>query len=247
MFFVFSKLLNFSISPINWVIVLLVVSLIIKRRRLKQGILALSVAIALLFTNGPLLQTAVKAWSKPYNIPLDTARVYEFAIVAGGSVGYSPDWRQVDFNDRADRITEAIRLYRLGKIRKLYLSGESAFNLIHGISYAPQFLQYMKEMGVNPEDIILEQHARTTRENILNLKKFLTTQNTDTPILMITSGWHMRRLMKGFAGSGLHLVPYGVDVPSPTPTVQWEDFIPSWKTARGWQELIHELVGWMVI
>ena len=247
MFFVFSKLFNILASPINWIVGLLIIGFLVKNRKVRLGLWGFAVCLFLVFTNGLLLSKAVMAWSAPYLQMNDTNRIYELAIVAGGSTGYSDVLQQVDYNERGDRMTEAIRLYRLGKIKKLYLSGESAFNIINSVSYAPQFLAYMQEMGVNPTDIILEKHARTTRENILNLKLLLPENSGTTPVLLITSGWHMRRLLKGFEGSGFYLVPYAVDVSGPGPHLGWQDFLPSWQAALGWQKMIHEIIGILII
>jgi uncharacterized SAM-binding protein YcdF (DUF218 family) len=188
----------------------------------------------------------VNLWSEEYNIHPDTSQVFDIAVVVGGSINYSQNWQQVDYNEQADRITEAIRLYRLGRVRKIYFSGEAAFNERNGISYAPQFLNYMKEMGVSREDIIMEKNARTTAENVKYLKELLP-KDRDTKILLITSGWHMRRTLKGFRHSELQLIPYAVDVPSLHDKRSWLDYLPCWQTAQDWQKLIHEMVGILFI
>lgn len=226
---------------------LLILSFVIKKKARKKIIIGFTLILTIIFTNGQLFVLAIHAWSKPYCSLPDTSRVFEIALVAGGSVGYSDDLNQMDYNEKADRITEAMRLYRLGRIKKLYFSGESAFNLKKGITHAPQFLAYMKDMGVNPKDIVLEQEARTTRENVINLRKLLSGQNRETPILLITSGWHMRRFLKGFEFAGLRLVPYAVDVPGIDPDPEWQDFLPSWNVAQDWQMLIHEIVGLLIL
>ncbi|MGM0408662.1 MAG: YdcF family protein [Bacteroidota bacterium] len=165
-------------------------------------------------------------------------------IVLGGAVSWSSKWRQMDFNKNGDRITETIRLYRLGRIKKIIILGESAFKE----KYAPQALQYMAQMGVNPADIILEQQSRTTRENILFVKSILEEQEVkDNNILLITSGWHMRRALKGFNQNGIHPTPYAVDVPSPEPVEKWNDLLPTWQAALQWQKLFHEIAGLLVI
>lgn len=246
MFFILSKILNFITSPINWLLVLLVLTYWLKQKKWKRLFLALAMIVFMVFTNKILYIKVVNLWSDAYIIPPDTAQTFEIAIVAGGSVNYSQNWQQVDYNDRADRITEAIRLYRKEKVKKIYLSGEAAFNIRNGISYAPHFLHYMEEMGVSKEDIILEKNARTTAENVKYLQELLP-QKTDASILLITSGWHMRRTLKGFQSSELQLVPYAVDVPSLHPKTSWLDFLPRWQTALDWQKLIHEMVGLLFI
>lgn len=246
MFFVLSKMFNFITSPINWLIAIGILFFLLESKKWKRATAIIWLIVFIVFTNGRLCSHAISAWSAEYNISFDSNNTYEIAIVAGGSVGYSEDWKQFNYNERADRMLEAIRLYRKGNIRRLYLSGESAFNDIRGISYAPLFLQYMEEMGVNRKDIILEKQARTTAENIKYLQELLP-DVADEEILLITSGWHMRRTLKGFQKTGLNPVPYAVDVPTPFPALQWQDFLPSWHAAQNWQKLIHEMVGMLVI
>ncbi len=247
MLFILSKIFNFFTSPINWIVLLLVTIIFLKSKKWRRRLFSLTTILILVFTNNQLYIKAVNYWSAPFKNQFDENEVYEIAIIAGGSVNYSPNWGQLDYNDRADRITEAIRLYRLGKIKKLYFSGESAFNIKGGIFYATEFLKYMNEIGVDSKDIILEKQARTTAENVKFLKEILKDKNTEMPILLITSGWHMRRILKGFENSGLQLIPYPVDVPSLHPGQTWSDYLPSWKTSQNWQKLIHEIVGLAII
>ena len=128
----------------------------------------------------------------------------------------------------------------------MLISGEQAINIYHGKSYATQFLNYMEQMGVKREDIVLEQKARTTRENIMLINEMVS-KNDHPKILLITSGWHLRRAMKGFKTSGLNIVPYGVDVTSREEIHSFSELLPAWKAAVKWQELIHEIVGMAVI
>lgn len=245
MLFVFSKIFDFFTSPINWILMSMIIFFLLKSGIWKRIFFFITLFLILIFTNKQLYIKAVNYWSARYNKPFPQNEVFEVAIVAGGAVNYSPNWKQVDYNEQADRVTEAIRLYHLGKVKRIYFSGESAFNLRNGVSFAPEFLSYMEQMGVDPSDIVLEQQARTTAENISYLTEMLTTNQS--PILLITSGWHMHRIMKGFNNSGLNLVPYSVDVPEMHPVQVWTDFLPSWKAAQNWQKLIHEVAGLAII
>ncbi len=141
MLFIFSKILNFFTSPINWIFILVFISFVLKSTKWKRTFFVVSLFFLLIFTNKQLYIKAVNYWSAPYKKQIGKNEVFEIAMVPGGAVSYSPTWKQMDYNERADRLTEAIRLYRLGKVKKLYLSGESAFNIKGGISYAPEFLK----------------------------------------------------------------------------------------------------------
>ncbi|MEI6139773.1 MAG: YdcF family protein [Mariniphaga sp.] len=233
-------------SPINWILGSLLLSIYIRKNLLRSLVLWGALILSLIFTNKQLQIEAYRAWSAPYRTAMDTSMVYDLAVVLGGSTDYSKEWNQIDYNEAADRMTEAIRLYRLGRVKKILVSGDQAINIYNGKTYAPYFLNYMEQMGVNRQDIILEQKAMTTRENIFLIKEMIL--KYDQPkILLITSGWHLRRAMKGFKASGLNLVPYGVDVPSRNDIYSWNDLLPSWMVAVRWHVLIHEMVGMMVI
>ena len=245
MLFIFSKIFNFFTSPINWILILTIISFLLKAVKWKRILFSVTLFLLLFFTNNQIYILAVNYWSAPYKKQFPPNEVFEIAIVVGGAINYSPNWQQINYNERADRITEAIRLYRLGKIKRLYLSGEAAFNVKGEISYASEFLRYMEEMGVNQNDIILEQQARTTAENTKYIQELVANKNCD--ILLITSAWHMRRTLKGFRGSGLNLVPYAVDIPEMHPKQIWTDYLPSWKAAQNWQKLLHEMAGLLII
>lgn len=225
---------------------MLLLAIFIRKKIIRTWLLCGTLVLSLIFTNGQLQIEAYRAWSAPYRAPLDTTVVYDLAVVLGGSTGYSKEWHQIDYNESADRMTETIRLYRDGRIKKILISGDQAINIYNGKTYAPYFLNYMEQMGVNRQDIILEQKAMTTRENILLIKEIVS-KSDHQRILLITSGWHLRRAMKGFKASGLDLVPYGVDVPSRDEIHSWSELLPSWNAATKWQALIHEIVGMMVI
>ena len=246
MLYILSKLLDGFTSPINWILGLLLLALFIRKKKLRSWLISGAIVLSLIFTNALLQIEAYRSWSAPYRTPLDTTVVYDLAVVLGGSTDYSREWAQINYSESADRMTETIRLYRIGRIKKMLISGENAINIYNGKSYAPYFLDYMEQMGVKREDIILEQKARTTRENIGFINEIIS--KYDHPkILLVTSGWHLRRAMKGFNNTGLNLVPYGVDVPSRVKINSWNELLPSWKTAVKWQELIHEIVGMAVI
>ncbi len=250
MLFVVSKLVDGITSPINWILFLLIMGCLLRHycnSWWRNTPYLLACFFFLVFTNPKLSVLALDLWSSPYNAPLPEDQVFDIAIVAGGSVAYSPRWNQVDYNGRGDRIVEAIRLYRNGIVKKLFLSGEMAFNDYGGVSYFDEFLAYMAQMGVPAKDIVLERQARTTSENIQYLKRLIARENNSSSILVITSGWHMRRVMKGLAGSDLNLTPYAVDVPSSYPVHQWQEFLPSWQAAMNWKLLFHELLGLMII
>ena len=202
MFFILSKLLNLFTHPVNWIMILLISGYLLKNRRWQKRILWTALVLTLVCTNRQLSNLALDAWAGKWNKPLPENQVFDLALVPGGTIDYTPEWDQPNVNESFDRILEAIRLYRKGQVKKMYLLGESAFNHYNGVNAA---------------------------------------------IVVITSGTHMRRLMKGFRGSGLNLTPRVVDVAGVQPIRTWIELLPSWDAARDWQKLFHEVAGMLVI
>lgn len=95
-----------------------------------------------------------------------------------------------------ERALAAAKLYRDGRVKKIIPSGGVEWD--HNgerISEANLMARVLRENGVPEEDIILENEARTTKENIIygtlqiirNYKKIVDS------VIVVTSVWHMKR------------------------------------------------------
>mgnify|MGYP000187572334 FL=1 len=65
-------------------------------------------------------------------------------------------------------------------------------------------------MGINSQDLILENQSRNTVENVQNSKVIMEEYNFTKP-LVITSGFHLPRAMEIFAREGIEATPYVAD------------------------------------
>lgn len=95
------------------------------------------------------------------------------------------------------RVEEGIRLYKQQQIKKILVSGKNPFFCFKENSEAEKMYKYLINHGVPKEDIIIENKARNTLENIkysLNLLK----KDYDIKSLsfvLITSDFHVKRCM----------------------------------------------------
>lgn len=101
-------------------------------------------------------------------------------------------------NPNVDRTPEAVRCYKAGLCDKLVFSGGVYWDTEYGrVTEAEYMRLYALEQGVPDEDIILDNLARTTIENMicgtLAMHRAYEYVSEVKDVLIITSLYHMRR------------------------------------------------------
>ncbi|WP_455587194.1 YdcF family protein [Bacteroides sp.] len=248
MFFELSKFLNFFLtSPISWIFILLTGVCLCKRKHRKRVCLICCITVFIVFTNklsaDYVRYLAVKEYSTAVISP---SKNYELAIVMGGFGSMNKETGQMKYElDRADRLWEAVRLWRKGRVKRILITGDPT-SVIQpdGTSTKELFLQYMEEMGIPKETFILEQQARNTRENAIFTAEILKKKEIeDKECLLITSVSHMKRSLACFKKTGIHPDYLPVNIYSAPESVSHRAFYPQWEAAIEWQELMNEWLG----
>lgn len=247
MFFELSKLLNFFLSPITWGCLLLIGALVLKRKRWKRVCVISSAIVFLLFTNHLLLSYVKYQTVKDYSsIVLDSSKHYKAIIVMGGFASMNQQTGQMRYMvDRADRLWEAVRLWRNGQAENILITGDpTSFIEEDGSCTSELFLNYMEDLGISRTAFILEQRARNTRENAKFTKEILEARRiSDKECLLITSATHMKRSLKCFAKEGVYPDFLPVNTYGPPTNINHRAFYPDWQAAVKWQELLNEWFG----
>lgn len=249
MFFELSKILRFFlVSPISWVLMLLVGWHFARRRWVRRSLLWTAVAVFLVFTNGPLVELVRYRMAAPYAACTQVApgRHYRVAIVMGGFGMMNEATGQLSYvEERADRLWEAVRLYRTGIVEKILITGDPTSILQDdGTSTADLFLAYMEQMGVERSAFILEQKALNTRQNAVNVGKMLGEMGIGgRECLLVTSATHMRRSAACFAKVGLKPDLLAVSMPERPLRLNHRAFYPTWDAALKWEEIMNEWIG----
>lgn len=101
-------------------------------------------------------------------------------------------------NPNVDRTPEAVKCYKEGLCKKLVFSGGVYWDTEYGrVTEAEYMRRYALEQGVPDEDIILDELARTTIENMicgtLAMHRAFDYISEVKNMLLITSLYHMRR------------------------------------------------------
>lgn len=245
MFFFLSKILGFLIMPLSWIFSCLVIAFFLRDPRKKRRWLLSGLVLFYLFSNSFLLEEAARLWEMKATRYEDLS-TYEAGIVLGGMLNYDETYDRIQFQRGADRLLQAIELYKMGKIRKIFFVGGSGSIEFAHIKEGVFVKRYLLTLGIPEEDIWIENESRNTYENAVGARAFLDKNGkADASFLLITSAHHMRRALACFEKAGLETLPYCVDRHASEYRRYSPDhlLIPDGGCFAWWNALIHEWIG----
>ncbi|GAB4039604.1 YdcF family protein [Spirosoma gilvum] len=114
-------------------------------------------------------------------------------------------WRE------ADRVAQALYLYKIGAVQKILISGGSGnlpFRATSVNDEGQMTARFLAIGGVRPGDIVLENKSRNTRENAVFTAQMLRQRFQQNECVLITSAWHMRRALACFQKAGVTVIPF---------------------------------------
>lgn len=228
---------------------LLLWALFTKKKRRKRRLLRVGIVLLWVFSNPLIVNQLLLVWEKPPTPLTSIKQTYDVGIVLTGitNAEKKPQDR-VYFTKGADRITQALLLYRKGKIKKIFITGGS-FDPQQKLENAESYWlkQFLLTAKVPEQDIILETKARNTRENALFSKKILEKKFPNQSFLLITSAFHIRRAVSCFEKVGIKVTPFSVDFYTHDEGLKLPfSLIPSETAFYKWYVLMHEVVGFVV-
>lgn len=228
--------------PLSICCILLVSSVIISKEKWKTRLRWLGI-LSLLFFSNPLLSTiAINTWEpipKQYH---EIQEKYDWAVVLAGITNPNrPPYDRVHFNRGADRIVHAIDLYKAGVVKKILISGGSGVLSFEGKKESHALAAFAISCGVEPNDLVIEDQSRNTRENALFSKKLL---EKDSNVLLFTSAFHMRRALGCFHTIDVKVSPFPTDYYGKEIRFTPDDIIvPKYQSLQLWSILIKEWAG----
>jgi uncharacterized SAM-binding protein YcdF (DUF218 family) len=247
MFFILSKILDFLLQPILWVLLFLALGLWWRNSKIRQRFLLIAFALLVFFTNPFLINEAWLAWEIPPT-PLKNMPVYDAGILLTGVThsDKSPHDR-VYFNKGADRVLHTLLLYREGKIGKIIISGGSGAILKKESTEAAELRKTLLFSGVPDSVIIVEDKSRNTRENALFTRKLLELHPEIRKTILITSAFHLRRAEGCFRKAGLQPDIFATDFYSSDRKFTPDNLIiPQENALANWNRLLHEMAGYLM-
>ena len=247
MFFILSKILVYLTMPFVWIIGLLIYAYFTKKPVRRKRLLITSTVLFLFFSNSIVFDEFMRGWEVNGQTYEDTGE-YDVGIVLGGMVAYNQDLGRIVFKRGSDRIMQAVKLYKLGKIRKILISGDTGKLIEDGLDEAKRLRAYLISIGLESEDIIVETKSKNTHENAEFTVKLLRKKYPEYKrFLLITSAFHMRRAKACFKAEGLEVDHFTTDHFTGK---RWFSvdrvLIPNIEVLTAWHVLTKEWTGYCV-
>jgi len=248
MFFLLSKLLLFIITPLVWIVALMLYAFFSKDERRKRKAFKISLILLLFFSNSFIVDEVVRAWEIPATTDKQVeGKLFEGAILLGGMTSYDSKLERIQFNQGSDRVMQALDLYKRGIVKKIIITGGSGSILHEEIKEAPLLKEFLMNLGIPSGDVLIEGDSKNTHENALFTKKLVETDSIKGKFLLITSAFHMRRAIGCFKKQGVEVESYSTDRMSGPRKFEFDHLVvPSLGALDLWTTMIHEMVGAMV-
>jgi uncharacterized SAM-binding protein YcdF (DUF218 family) len=246
MFFILSKILSFLITPLVWVVIFLVVSLIIKDQKKSKKFLITGVCILFFFTNSFMAYEFIRLWEIPVQNKASLKTSYDVGIVLGGGmVVLDKKNDRLIFQNNTDRIIQAIDLYKSKTVKKLLLSSGSGSVKFRNMLEAVLLKKYLINIGIPQEDIIVDSTSDNTYQNAVNSAIILKRDFPKGNYLLITSAFHMKRSVKCFKKQGITADIYCTNKIAGDRRFDFDMLIiPDTEALTLWNKLLHEILGY---
>lgn len=245
MFFYLSKLLLFFINPLVWIF-FISFFVLLKKISSKKGLV--SICIILFISGNSFFVDNLYNFFEPKPTIINKGYKYDVGVVLSGFSGFNLDYNRINFNKGSDRIIYAISLYRQHKINKILISGGSGLVNNQEIKESVLIKDFIINLGVKENDILIDDKSRNTHENALFSVEIIK-ENKFKNVLLLTSAFHMKRAESCFKKQGLinfdvYPVDYHNDNP---PQFSFEYyFVPTVKNISQFTNLLHEQIGFIV-
>ncbi len=247
-YIVASKFFAFLVMPAGILSILLVYAIYTKNRT-KSKRLVISAFIFLYVSMNPFLINEWMLWWEVPPTPISAVKPHDIGIILTG--GTTNDDKlpkeNIFLGISSDRIGQAIELYKSKKINKILISGGS-IDILGKTKKKEieEIAKYLIISGIPRDSVFLETHARNTRENAVNTSRILKKQFPNQTVILITSGFHLRRATKCFEKVGVSVTPYGANYFSHERHFALQYLFPSEGYLGYTHLLFREIIGYWV-
>jgi uncharacterized SAM-binding protein YcdF (DUF218 family) len=190
-----------------------------------------------------------------YELPQTTVSKkmhYPVAVILGGGMirANQEDKNRINVGESADRFMQAVLLYKQGTVSRILITGgnTSIGQLkIDESNETSQVKRLLIELGIPKDSILTENEAKNTHENAVYTKRLLNSLQIKSPVLLITSAYHMRRAAACFEKEQIKFIPYVVDSKKKdTPLGILKCITPTERELTKLSYLIREICGYAI-
>lgn len=200
--------------------------------------------IFLLFSNQWLLSWFTKKWQLA-PVEINQLNHYSCGIVLGGFG--SPDAEGNGyFNETSDRFIQTEKMYKLGTIQHILISGGNGKNDEASFREGKWAKNEFISMGIPDTAIIVEDRSNDTYDNAVYAKHILDSMRFPAPYLLISSAFHLPRASLIFKNAGLAIDPFPCNYTEGRGKFEWADIIPKASVIAGWEPMLKEVAGYFL-
>ncbi len=248
MFFVISKIISFLLSPVIWVLTLLIIALITKNMIKRKRLLFIALALLIVFTNSFLVGLLTGLWAVEGTKNSEIKKVYPAGIVLGGNtISYNSLLSKVTYNYNVDRLMQAMALYKQGKIKHILVTGSAGNIIYRNVKEGNLMREALLQMNVPDSAIWVDTSADNTHQNAVYAGKILREKQITDTCLLITSSLHMRRALGCFNKEKIPVIPFATNLLRDSDIVTFDYlFYPYAVNLTIWEGMTHEVLGYYV-
>jgi uncharacterized SAM-binding protein YcdF (DUF218 family) len=243
MFFVLSKLFNVLISPMIWVVLLVLASFFIKGSR-QKFLRMLAFVFLLIFSNGVIFNFVSGSWEITPVQPETLDEDFRTVVVLGGMATENMHNGLPRFARSSDRLWQGLWLLNTGYVDTLIMTGGIGDLFDDQRPEGELLLAYFEDVGLMDDRLMFESASRNTYENALFSAELFDQKGMAKKIVLVTSGFHIRRAKACFEKQGFSVEVFPADPVSGIRPLQWKDYIiPSAGVLMQWDNLFREWAG----
>ena len=232
------KILPFFVSPLGIIFIFLFMSFFFK----KKFFVFLAFVFLIISTNPLVGNYLMKRLEYPYKpIPISSIKENDAVIVLGGILNKVGDQNYIkyEFSD-PDRFLGGIDLIKNFKSKKLILMSSQ---LPWTVNWQPEG-QVLKEkaisLGLDPDQIFVTEKVKNTYEESIAVTKLIP---NNSPIILVTSAYHMDRSKYLFEKQGFKVNAFPVDFKSSNQELSLISFLPNVDSLYKTSLFIRENIG----
>ena len=250
MFFIFSKILNFFLDPLNLLIIsfLLFILITIRTKKTRVGPTLWFGLFWLVLLYKPIPEFLVKNLEDPFIYQEKIFLELDGVIVLGGGTGsgkVAQDRNDYSLGGGSERLFKGLEFIRKKPQGTIIFTGFSGKLFHEGLSEAEIIEKLVKALNVDSTNILFERRSRNTFENALYTKEIISDfENKKWGI--VTSASHMKRAIATFnkQSSGISFVPIPIDFQTKNSIYWGPGNIQS--SLNFWRIYMHETIGYWV-
>jgi uncharacterized SAM-binding protein YcdF (DUF218 family) len=241
-----AKILPIFVLPTGVIILLLVLSLVLRRRALTMAALAV-----LWLSSTPLVSDALMRAAEGWQVrqPVASAPAADAIVVLSGMLHVVPGREPTaEWSDAVDRIDAGVALALADKAPLLVFTCEwfpwDAAGLDKGRLLAVRAV----ELGVARARIQVTRRVSNTADEASAVSDVLAARGrSDAPasVILVTSAYHMRRARLLFARAGLSVTPFPVDFRTSAGPLSFGRLVPQAGSLHNTETALRELYGYL--